>query len=888
MRPPPRLLIPHLLLLTVSGSLAAVELPIVSVTIGPDGAVVERAGDMPRDDELVTGLPIGIDATRLTLTVAGLDTPPAVRLELPKLAPLPPADPAWLTRLATAQAAFDAAQPALDLAALRIHFAEAVLNLFPAPAGSSATPPDESDESDQSTPRTPEPELSTFRPSTIGQAVPSPAIQTALVEFVSANITTAHGERAAALRARGIARSQLIALDEEREQQRPIQQLAASVRLPGSAGRQVRLRYVVERAAWAPAYRLEVVLGVVTLVHEAIIDVPRDQQWNHGLLYLTTRQPSDDLVLRDLQVPVLELGDEVVAEREYNRRRAVTAGGGSKSSESAVETSMRAQVKAAAADGSWPAGSWTTHATALNLLSFLGAGYDHKTPNKYRATLARGIQWLTNHRVAQDLAGQILVTLTLAEAYALTADETLKPSAEFALAVLTDRVVNRHELEIAIFRRGPLAGPELLAWTAIAAKSAQVAGLDGALCGSIYTVIDELLPDLDGHADRDEAHVTRLAVDAFRGRLGETYGHQPPVSEWLERLPGWIQEGRPELVYFANLGLFQCGGDSWGLWNTTARERLVALNNVGTKNGWLAASPHPLGENIAMPMLTLPLQVYYRYAQVSKGAASGINGIFANRGSAMTLPELPPLPNLAQAAQQWPLRIAAGPARLVDGQRVRIMLNRTVLPGHISLRAAPAEGPGAWRWLATSNPLAVPLLSGEAVVVVDGEQVGACVLPFTEPGKPLSLALGRDDRVQIARSEERSDDEAWGKRTRTYTIGYRIDAPVGLYADIRLDESMPTPKDGSIQLVSLTPPLAGEELDRRLVEDPVWHLDVDLKKTPAVAKIVWQIRYPATVKPQVHTIAPEAPETENPPPDGFLKIPATDHSLESQPEGATP
>nr|MBA3684510.1 hypothetical protein [Planctomycetota bacterium] len=89
------------------------DLPIVRIAIGPNGAVVERAGTLGADDAVVTGLPIGIDPARLSVTIAGLDTPPAIRLELPAPVALPAPDPAWLARVAEAQLAFDAAQPAL-------------------------------------------------------------------------------------------------------------------------------------------------------------------------------------------------------------------------------------------------------------------------------------------------------------------------------------------------------------------------------------------------------------------------------------------------------------------------------------------------------------------------------------------------------------------------------------------------------------------------------------------------------------------------------------------------------------------------------------------------------------------------------------------------------
>nr|MBA3938067.1 hypothetical protein [Planctomycetota bacterium] len=104
------------LLALAAAPVMSADLPIVRITIGPDGALVERAGTLPVGDDVVSGLPVGLDAEHVTLTIAGVDTPPAIRFELPAPVVLPPPDAAWQARLATAQDAFDAAQPAFEVA----------------------------------------------------------------------------------------------------------------------------------------------------------------------------------------------------------------------------------------------------------------------------------------------------------------------------------------------------------------------------------------------------------------------------------------------------------------------------------------------------------------------------------------------------------------------------------------------------------------------------------------------------------------------------------------------------------------------------------------------------------------------------------------------------
>jgi hypothetical protein len=837
------------------------ELPIVRIIIGPDGALVERAGVMPVGEDVVDGLPLGIDPTRLAVTIEGVATPPAIRLDLPEVPPSPAPDAQWQARLTEAQAAFDLAQPTIELAEQRIRLSRAVLRLMPGAHDGEGDGPATVVE----------------RPDTAEHPVPSAAIQQGLLRFVSTNREQAERDIVAARRSRSEARARLIDLDEELERTRVPTRFTTRLPLPGSAGHAVRLRYAVERAAWAPIYSIEVNGGICTLVREALIDVPRDQFWTSGRLELITRSPSEDLVLKDLQVPVLELGDELVTKRLGERKRLLMKGGGSLASESSVDVTLRGAKALQMPDGAWPTGAISgalsqrgprvasSAATAMAVLMYLGTGYDHKTPNKYRTVVAAGISWLTQHVVASDLSSQALTAAVLAEAYAMTNDAELKEPAQRALTMLAERVIGRQELDVVLYRRGPLVGPEALAWVTLAAKSAIAAGLEGE-APTLMAVAKSLLPELLGHADRDEAAVVRLFVSAFTGTRTLREMDQPPVSEWLERSGTWWREGRPELVYFATTGLFQYGGSAWELWNSAIRDRLVQLVALGERSGYLAASPHPQGEVVAMSLLSLPLQVYYRYRQVSDVKVGA--GAFGNRRRDDHIEELAPLASVNLAAKSWPVRIDAGPARLVDGQRMRVQIGRVVLPGRLGLRAVPATGAGAWRVLSTTNPLTVPLLSGQAEVVVDGERLGQISLPFTEPGVPLQLNLGRDDRVQVTRSEERADDEAWGKRTRSYTTRVRVDAPPGLYDTIRIDEAMPVPKDGSIQLVSLTPVIAPEVLDRRLIEDPVWHLDLDLRQPPAVATLAWQLRFPATVRPRIDTprgkpVEESAEELEN-------------------------
>lgn len=835
-------------------TMTAADLPITQVIIDPHGALVEREGTLPAGDEVLANVPADIDLGQVQLAIDGIATPPALHLDLPPTAVLPPPDPAWVVREASARATFEACQPAIELADLRLRLARAVLSLLPTPSpASSRTLPLSAA---PTAPAAPPPTASTLAARPPGSDLPLPATadQQALVAFVASNLARAQADRLAAAQTRLAAQHALEILGLERERQRPPQQLGASLRLPGAAGHRVHLRYRVDDAAWAPVYRVELHQGTVTLVSEALVDVPRDQHWETGRLVLETRPPEASLHLQELTIPVLELGNEVVVEREQDggSLRVIGRYGASRGSESMTDAALHHCQRDMDPSGCWLDGPWTLHATAATVLAFLGAGYDHQTPNKYRRTLLASLGWLRQQPVPSDLLGAALQLSALSEATAMTNDTDLKQTAGQLLTALAARVVNDHELDAEIFRTAPDAGPVCLAWVELAVKSAVAAGLDPTSIAALQATIQDLLPQLVGHADEDAAAITRLCVQEWQGLHAEALP-PPPLSAWLEHVDGWLTQGRPELLHLATLGLFQYGGSSWTLWNREVHDRLRKLAETGQRNGYRAVTPDPMGDAWTRAILTLPQEIYYRYAPVRTQAMAS--------GGASDAPDnaLQPLPPVTALAHDWPVRIDVGVQPLVDGHRSRVVLRRTVLPGPVRLRAAPADAEGAWRVFACTNPLAAPLLEGPIDVVVDGETVGQGQLPFTEPGAPLTLELGRDDRVLVHRSESHHDDEAWGKRTRTTTLQFTVEAPPGLYPSVRIDEAMPVPTEASIQLLAVNPPIAPLDLDRRLVEDPFWHLDLDLHAPQAQATITYQLRYPATVEPEPRSTPPTPP-----------------------------
>ena len=144
------------------------------------------------------------------------------------------------------------------------------------------------------------------------------------------------------------------------------------------------------------------------------------------------------------------------------RKRATSRYGGSRASESAVDAALRWFKKHQSPNGSWEAvnyfanctddgpkcepgkdsaGKTTVALTGYALLCFLGAGFDHQTPNKYRPTVKKGIDYLVAVQDNNGMFGErnyenAIATMALAEAYAMTGDPALKGPAQKGVDII--------------------------------------------------------------------------------------------------------------------------------------------------------------------------------------------------------------------------------------------------------------------------------------------------------------------------------------------------------------------------------------------------------------------------------------------------------------------
>jgi hypothetical protein len=133
----------------------------------------------------------------------------------------------------------------------------------------------------------------------------------------------------------------------------------------------------------------------------------------------------------------------VVYQARYDRQYALEQGGGSDNTELAVMRALYWLRDHQNDDGSWGEDPLKPSMTALALLCFLGHGEDHLSP-EFGRTVRLALEWLMGH---QDAEGYLahdfryayqhgMATYALAEAYAMTELERIKPVVKKAVEVI--------------------------------------------------------------------------------------------------------------------------------------------------------------------------------------------------------------------------------------------------------------------------------------------------------------------------------------------------------------------------------------------------------------------------------------------------------------------
>lgn len=333
------------------------------------------------------------------------------------------------------------------------------------------------------------------------------------------------------------------------------------------------------------------------------------------------------------------------------RTEAVRRLGGSDASEAAVERGLAWLAKHQYADGHWSIhdlnctdhecdghGSFQsdTAATGLALLTFLGAGYTHRS-GEHQDVVARGLRWLRVHQKASGdlfadnsefvwLYSHGMAAIALCEAYGMTRDGALKQPAQRSL----DFIVDAQHPEFGGWRYRPQfeSDTSVSGWQLMALKSGEMAGLT--VPRKTYNLVGKWLDSVEGSPGRFKYHPTKevgLAMTAegllMRQYLGAKRTNADLIAgaDYLKaRAPS---ESQRDLYYwyYGTQVMYHMQGEHWEEWNASLRNMLV---NSQEKSGSTAGSWEPVGSNpskwgaaggrhYTTCLSLLMLEVYYRH-----------------------------------------------------------------------------------------------------------------------------------------------------------------------------------------------------------------------------------------------------------------------------------
>jgi hypothetical protein len=277
-----------------------------------------------------------------------------------------------------------------------------------------------------------------------------------------------------------------------------------------------------------------------------------------------------------------------------------------------------------------------TAGTAFGVLPFLAAGITPRNNNKmkedYTKNVDAALKFLMNHQDAKtgDFGGGMyahgLATIAICEAYGLSADQSLKASAQKGI----DFIVAAQDPAGGGWRYSPRSGGDtsVVGWQLMAIKSGQMAGLkvpNPTLVGaekwlnSVQTTNGGY-----GYVGPQETPTMSAVGLLCRQYLGWSW-RNPGLLNGIKYLdqypPGSINS--IYYYYYATQVMHHMQGDSWQRWNPKIRDLLVNSQDQGRA----AKRPHQIGSwspgqdahgaqggRIMQTSLSLlTLEVYYRH-----------------------------------------------------------------------------------------------------------------------------------------------------------------------------------------------------------------------------------------------------------------------------------
>ena len=353
------------------------------------------------------------------------------------------------------------------------------------------------------------------------------------------------------------------------------------------------------------------------------------------------------LTTRDLLMPIGPVrGGGLEGRSAKMRRRLAEQRGGNEESERAVGFGLGWLVAHQRDDGSWrfdhrgdrcpslcgnpgTEGS-TTGATGLALLPFLGAG-EIGEGSQYKEVVDKGLYYLGSRMLVTRHGGDLqegtmyaqgIAATALCEAYAMTGDENLRPTAQLAIDFICSA---QHHQGGWRYYPGQPGDMTVFGWQLLALKSAKLGGLRVP-----REVLDRAERFLD-HVQSDEgAHYGylesgKLPTPTAIGLLSRMYFDWPQDDPRLARGVEYLEKLGPSRTdvyfnYYATQVMHHYENAGWHAWNRNVRDRLIATQaRRGHESGsWYFRDEHGKsgGRLYTTAMCIMILEVYYRHMPI--------------------------------------------------------------------------------------------------------------------------------------------------------------------------------------------------------------------------------------------------------------------------------
>jgi len=359
------------------------------------------------------------------------------------------------------------------------------------------------------------------------------------------------------------------------------------------------------------------------------------------------------------------------------RQGAMQGGGACQRGEDAIEAALRWFATHQQADGGWSfnfdnsctrcshSGTGLVDrraaATALALLSFLGAGYMHQEMSQYQEVVRMGLSFLINnpnggidgaiiHRDQLRMYSHGLAAIALCEAYAMSRNQNSKSAlgraAQEALWKIELAQTNYGGWNYRLDQTTRLnfgapgnivvgGDTSIFSWQLMALKSGQIGGLH--VSQSVLYAAQDFLDSVALDGGRQYQYTSLGVWDAIRsddspktctaiGLLSRMYlGWKPGdpfLNDGMKQIVRWgpiLREGNVNLyyIYHATLALHHYGGEDWDEWNREVRELLIQMQSrQGCESGsWHFSDPYcdSGGRLLNTALAVMILETPYRF-----------------------------------------------------------------------------------------------------------------------------------------------------------------------------------------------------------------------------------------------------------------------------------